>query len=251
MDTDGKIKVVLLGAYGKTGYEVVKMIDNERGDCFELVATVDKRDEAQFKELSEYDGEADVIIDFSHHSITNKITEYATRKNVPLVIATTAHTDEELQMLHKAAETLPVFIAANLSVAVVLLTETAKRFARLYEGSDVEIIEKHHNRKPDAPSGTALMMANEIKDVRPDAEFVFGRSGEREKKRNEIGIHSIRLSNSISDHEIIIANESQTITLGHQVFDSKIYADGALSAAAYIVKQSPGIYGMAELLSNY
>ena len=248
MKNNAKVKTAVCGAYGRSGYEVVKLIENERADAFELVAAVDKKDDAQFKSISEYEGALDVLIDFSHHSATNQITEYAVKNNVALVIATTAHTEEELATLKKASEKVPVFFAANLSMSLIALTDAAKRFTKILPNADIEIIEKHHNKKPDAPSGTALMMAKEIKDVRKNAVFVFGRSGESIRNKEDIGIHSLRVGNVLSDHEILMVTDSEIITLAHQTLDGKVFAEGALAAAAYAITQAPGFYGMKDML---
>ena len=135
-----------------------------------------------------------------------------------------------------------------MSVGVALLARLVKQAAAIFGGCDVEIVEAHHNRKVDAPSGTALMLADAVKSQRPDAEYVYGRSGQHKRQPNEIGIHSLRMGNVVGEHEVIFATDNQTITLKHQAHDRALFAEGALTAAGFLVGQPAGFYHMDDLL---
>ncbi len=193
--------------------------------------------------------DADVIVDFSHHTATPDLLAFAVAQGIPTVIATTGHTDEERAAISAAAERIPVFFAANFSLGVALLIDTARQVARALPDAEIEIIERHHDRKLDAPSGTALAIANALCEVRPDATVVTGRSGYGKRTPQEIGIHAIRMGNIVGEHEVIIGTPNQTITLKHEAHDRALFAEGALAAAAFLCRQTvPGLYGMADLV---
>jgi 4-hydroxy-tetrahydrodipicolinate reductase len=191
------------------------------------------------------------IVDFSHHTCAPALLSYARERGVPVVIATTGHTEEELAAIRAAATEIPVFFAANMSFGVALLVELAKQAAVAMPEADIEIIEKHHNRKLDAPSGTALMLAEEICRVREGAYPKAGRSGKAKREVGEIGIHAVRLGNIVGEHEVIIGTESQTITLKHEAHSRALFAEGALAAAAFLVTVQPGLYDMKSLVGGH
>ncbi len=193
--------------------------------------------------------DADVIVDFSHHSVTPALLGFAVAYRIPVVLATTGHTDAERAAITAASAEIPVFFAANFSLGVALLIDTAKQVARALPEAEIEIIERHHDRKLDAPSGTALAIANALCEVRPDATVVTGRSGYGKRTPQEIGIHAIRMGNIVGEHEVIIGTPNQTITLKHEAHDRALFAEGALAAAAFLCKQTkPGLYGMRDLV---
>ena len=194
--------------------------------------------------LDEYQGPADVVIDFSNHAATAQVVDYCTKRGLPVVVATTGQTEEELALIDGAAKTVPVFLSANMSLGVALLADLAKKAAAVFPDADIEIIEKHHNQKLDVPSGTALLLARRIKEARPAAEFVIGRHENGKRTKAEIGIHSLRLGNEVGVHEIIIATGSETITLKHEAENRSLFAQGALAAAAFIAGKAPGMYDM-------
>ena len=198
--------------------------------------------------IAEYKGEADVIIDFSHHSAVRELISYAIGRTLPLVLSTTGHTEDERALIFEAAKSVPVFYSANMSLGIAVLTDFARRAAALFPEADIEIVEVHHNRKLDAPSGTAEMIADELKTVRPSASFVYGRHGMGKRAPEEIGIHALRMGNVVGEHEVIFATDNQTISLKHQAHDRALFAEGALTAANFIVKQAPGFYHMDDLL---
>ena len=198
--------------------------------------------------LDEYQGPADVVIDFSNHAATAQVVDYCTKRGLPVVVATTGQTEEELAMIDGAAKTVPVFLSANMSLGVALLADLAKKAAAVFPDADIEIIEKHHNQKLDVPSGTALLLARRIKEARPAAEFVIGRHENGKRTKAEIGIHSLRLGNEVGVHEIIIATGSETITLKHEAENRSLFAQGALAAAAFIAGKAPGMYDMRSII---
>ena len=193
-------------------------------------------------------GGIDCIVDFSHHSLTCELLDFAVANNLPAVIATTGHTDEEKAAIYTAAESIPVFFAANFSLGVALLIDAARRVAAAMPDAEIEIIEKHHDRKLDAPSGTALAIADALGRVRPDATVVTGRHGYGKRTPEEIGIHAIRMGNIVGEHEVMIGTPNQTITLKHEAHDRALFAEGALAAAEFLCGKSAGLYSMADLV---
>ena len=246
------MKIIINGANGTMGKNVISAVESGKFDT-EAVALISRSfalDEVAHKypTLEAYQGEADCVIDFSNHEGTQLLTEYCVKRGIPAVIATTGQTDYEKSCIRTASESVPVFLAANTSVGVAVLSELIKQAAAAFPEADIEIIEKHHNRKADAPSGTALTLANSIREVRPDAVYVYGREGHAVRQHNEIGIHAVRLGNEVGTHEIIISNGSETLTFKHEAESRVLFAEGAIKAAEYIVKQPAGLYGMKDML---
>lgn len=192
----------------------------------------------------------DCIVDFSHHSAVGALLDFAIERGIPTVVATTGHTEEELAVIHRAARHIPVFHSANMSLGIALLVELAKTAALAMPDAEIEIIEKHHDRKIDAPSGTALMIANAICDVRPEAYANSGRTGLCKRTPDEIGIHSVRMGNIVGEHEVMIGTQNQTITLKHEAHSRALFAEGALAAAQFIIGCEPGLYDMKSLVSG-
>ena len=195
----------------------------------------------------QYDGPADVLIDFSNHAATAEVINYCVTRRIPAVIATTAQTPEESALISAAAETIPVFRSANMSIGVALLAELAKKTAAMFPGADIEIIERHHNQKLDVPSGTALMLARRIQETRPDSEILVGRR-DYGKRGNEIAIHSLRYGSEVGTHEILISTGSETLTLKHEAENRSLFAQGALTAAAFLVGKAPGLYDLQDIV---
>ena len=200
--------------------------------------------------LDEYQGPADVVIDFSNHAATAQVVDYCTKRGLPVVVATTGQTEEELALIDGAAKTVPVFLSANMSLGVALLADLAKKAAAVFPDADIEIIEKHHNQKLDVPSGTALLLARRIREARPAAEFVIGRHENGKRRPEEIGIHSLRYGNEVGTHEIIISTGRETLTLKHEAENRALFADGALAAAAFVCGRAPGLYDMRDMLGE-
>lgn len=242
------IRVILNGAAGRMGAEVEKLIVAD--DALSLVARVDRLGEEAgcYPSLSAVGAAADVIIDFSHHAATADILAYAKEKNLPVLIATTGQTDEENAMIAEAAKEIPVFHSANMSLGVALLAELAKKTAAGMPGADIEIVETHHNRKLDAPSGTALLLANAIRTVREKAKLLVGRNGACKREKDEIGISSIRRGNIVGIHEVIVSTDNETITLKHEAHSRALFADGAIAAAKFLVGKGAGLYTMDDMI---
>ena len=250
------MNIILNGALGFMGREVVKLCDScYRGARLAYGVDVGGSDKSDFliyrslNEIPDTDS-VDCIVDFSHHSATEALVEFAMDKKIPLVLATTGHTDDELAMIKEAANEIPLFYSGNMSLGIALLVELAKTTAEAMPEAEIEIIEKHHDRKLDAPSGTALMLANGIKEVRPDAYTNLGRSGHGKRTHEEIGIHSIRMGNIVGEHEVIIGTQNQTITLKHEAHSRALFAEGALAAAEFICDKAPGLYDMKSLVNS-
>jgi 4-hydroxy-tetrahydrodipicolinate reductase len=201
-----------------------------------------------FQELG--DVPADVLIDFSHHSAIEDVLSYARRMGCAVVVGTTGHTAEEKTKIYEAAKDLPVFYSGNMSLGIAVLCRLARQAASYFPEADIEIVEVHHNRKVDAPSGTAHMLFNSIRQVRPEAVEVCGRSGEGKRKANEIGVASLRMGNVVGVHEVHICTPTQSLTLRHDAITRGMLADGAVDAARFVNGKPIGLYTMEELLEE-
>ena len=244
--------IIISGICGHMGREVLALADDP-SNGMTVAAGVDKTPSfgmpvPVFSDFCGVDCTADCIIDFSHHSATAALTAFAVEKNIPLVIATTGQTDEEKETIAEAAKTIPVFFAANFSIGVALLCALAKKTASVIEGAEIEIVETHHDRKLDAPSGTALAIADAIKEVRPDSKVVCGRSGHAKREAGEIGISSIRIGNVVGVHEVLVGTQNETITLKHEAHSRALFASGAVAAARFLSGKGPGLYTMNDMI---
>ena len=249
------MNILVSGLYGHMGREVAALLlkGTEGGKlCSGVSLDIDGTFDVPCSEsFADADGaNVDCIVDFSHHSLTKDLLDFAVSNNLPVVLATTGQTEEEMQMINDASGRIPVFYAANYSLGVALLIDLAKRAAAVMSGAEIEIVETHHNRKVDAPSGTALAIANAICEVRPDSKIVTGRSGYGKRERNDIGIQSVRVGNVVGIHEVIIGTDSQSITLKHEAYSRALFAEGALKAAAFLLNKKPGLYNMNNLLEE-
>ena len=192
--------------------------------------------------------EADVVIDFSHHSAVAEVLDYAKSIGAAAVIGTTGHTEEEKTLIYRAAKEAPVFYAGNMSLGIAVLCRLARQAAAFFPDADIEIVEVHHNRKVDAPSGTAHMLFEAIKQARPNATEHCGRAGEGKRTADEIGISSLRMGSVVGIHEVHICTPSQTLTLRHEAVTRAMLADGAVDAARYMAGKAPGLYSMDHLM---
>lgn len=238
------MKAVLCGANGAMGkliggilgQDVVGKvsIDGENGVC------------KTFDQLGPV--EADVVIDFSHHTAVADVLAYAKKIGAAAVIGTTGHTEEEKAMIYEAAKKIPVFFSGNMSLGIAVLCRLAKQAASFFPDADIEIVEVHHNRKVDAPSGTALMLFNAVKEARPQAVANCGRSGEGKRTKEEVGISSLRMGNVVGIHEVHIHTGTQCLTLKHEAVTRAMLADGAVDAARFMVGKAKGLYNMENIL---
>ena len=240
------MRAVLCGANGAMG----KLIDGLMPG--EIVGRVSLDGENGVPKTFEELGivSSDVIIDFSHHSAVADVLAYGKKTGAAVVIGTTGHTPEEKALIHAAAAEIPVFYSGNMSLGIAVLCRLAKQAAACFPDADIEIVEVHHNRKVDAPSGTAHMLFNAIKEVRPDATEHCGRSGEGKREKQEIGISSLRLGNVVGVHEVHICAGSQTLTLRHEAVTRTMLAEGAVDAARFMVGKDSGFYNMDQLLEG-
>ena len=248
--------IILCGCGGRMGQAIVRA--TEQGDALRVVAGVDVNADAVapacafpvYTNISEFPGSADVIVDFSHHTALPSLLDYAVRTGTPLVVSTTGHTEEEMKMMKDASEKVAIFFSRNMSIGINLLIELAKSAAKtLGVAFDVEIVEKHHNQKLDAPSGTALMIAEAIAEEREESEFIYDRHAVRQKREpREIGIHSIRGGTIVGEHDAIFAGKDEIITISHTATSREVFAEGALRAAAYLAGKGAGLYNMSDLI---
>lgn len=249
-----KTRIILSGACGRMGkavYDAVYSSDN----C-EIVCGVDVSQSSSlpfpvYASFGEVRENADVIIDFSHHSAVYDVLNYAKEHSTPAVIATTGHDEDETAYIEKCAEDVAVFYSRNMSIGINLMIALAKKAASVLGTSfDIEIVEEHHNKKLDAPSGTALMIADAVRDtLDTDTHYVYDRHLERrQREKNEIGIHSIRGGNIVGEHEIIFAGQDEVIRIHHSAASREVFAKGALSAALYLSKQKKGYHNMESML---
>lgn len=244
------MNILISGICGFMGREVKKLCEaNYRGVNLAFGVDPNASDEVyrSFDEIPSSEG-VDCIIDFSHHTATPALLDFATTNNLPLVLCTTGHSDEEIELIHNAADSIPLFYSGNMSLGIALLIELAQTTAATFPEAEIEIVEKHHNRKIDAPSGTALMLANAIQEVRTEAYVNCGRSGQGKRNHDEIGIHSIRMGNIVGEHEVIISTTSQTITLKHEAHNRALFAEGSIAAADFLVGQPAGMYDMKSMI---
>jgi len=240
------MRAVICGANGAMG----KLIDGILGS--EVVGRVSIDGEngvpKTFGELGAVD--ADMLIDFSHHSAIAEVLAYAEKIGCAAVIGTTGHTAEEKALIYAAAEKIPVFYSGNMSLGIAVLCRLAKQAASFFPDADIEIVETHHTRKVDAPSGTALMLFNAIKEVRPQATANCGRAGEGKRTKDEIGISSLRLGNVVGVHEIHIHTATQSLTLRHDAITRAMLAEGAVDAARFMEGKPTGLYNMESVLNG-
>ena len=247
--------VVISGCCGKMGRVINDIISN-RSDT-KVIAGIDKvcekySDFTVVSKPSELSCKPDVIIDFSHPSLLTPILHYAAEKGgIPAVLCTTGYTAEQTAELTKASETQPIFYSRNMSLGINLMLELAKKAAKvLGDQFDIEIVEKHHNQKIDAPSGTALMLADALASVRDgETQYMYDRHAQRKKReKSEIGIHSVRGGTIVGEHEVIFAGNNEVITLSHSAQSKELFAVGAVNAAVFMSGKGPGLYDMSALV---
>lgn len=245
-------KIILCGCQGYMGKTITQVVA-ERNDIT-IVAGVDIKNDLTtdypiFSKIEDVNIEADVIIDFSHPSLLEEILIFATGKNIPTVIATTGNSDEDIKKIEIASEKCPIFFSYNMSLGISLITELAvKAKAVLGDQFDIEIIEKHHNKKVDAPSGTAIMLANAL-NTDNEYDLVYDRHSERKARaKNEIGISSVRGGTIVGEHCVIFAGNDEVIEIKHTAFSKKVFAVGAINAAVWLKDKPNGLYSMKHIV---
>lgn len=250
------IDIILTGALGRMGRFITAKVSELEG--FNITAAVDiTKDDSYsyplYSALSDIPEPKGVIVDFSNHALTSELLEYAEKNNIPCVISTTGHTEDEKKRIIEASKKIPIFYSYNMSIGINLITELAKKAAALLcESFDIEIVEKHHNKKLDAPSGTALMIADGISEVLEEKpEYVYDRSSvRRERSKQEIGISSIRGGTIVGEHDVIFAGYNEVITLSHHAASREVFAMGAIRAAEFLAYKPAGMYNMKNLIGN-
>ena len=253
-----KIKIILSGACGKLCTAISDIV-SERDDC-EIICGIDKKHADRsypiYDSFDKITESADVIIDCSFHSTVRDVASYAVNAGIPVVICTTGHTDDEEEIIARAARKTAVIKSRNMSLGINLLTELVRRTAAaLGEDFDIEIVEAHHRNKKDAPSGTALMLADAARSAREAAgigsEYVFDRQGvRRERVSSEIGISSIRGGTIVGEHSVIFAGNDEVITLSHSAGSRSLFAAGAIKAAFFIADKKAGFYTMSDVIDS-
>lgn len=248
------MNVIVSGIQGEMGHHVLKALDPIHGAT--VVAGIDREADTtrSFPIYSNWNAlaeKADVIIDFSHHSAVDAMLDYCETTGTPAVICTTGLSDEQIERIRRLCSTVPLLRSGNMSVGVNLLLDLVARTAQtLYANYDIEIVEKHHNRKVDAPSGTALMLAKAAKDAVPEPrEYSYGRQGnDCKRKTEEIGIHAIRGGTIVGEHSVIFAGNDEIIEISHTALSRAVFASGAVRAAQFLINQNPGLYSMKDVL---
>ncbi|MDR1409508.1 MAG: 4-hydroxy-tetrahydrodipicolinate reductase [Oscillospiraceae bacterium] len=249
------LNILLSGCTGQMG-RVVAALAAQHKDT-QILAGIDPGGDSSlskfpvFASPADFSGKADIIIDFSHPNALAGLLEYAVSHRTPAVICTTGLVDAQVNLVRRAADRIPVFFSANMSLGVNLLKVLAQRAAQILGATfDIEIVEAHHNQKVDAPSGTALMLADAIHEILPDTHYVYDRSQVRRKRdKKEIGISAIRGGTIVGEHEVIFAGHSEVLKLSHSAQSKELFAAGALNAAAFLRAQQPGLYDMRDMIS--
>lgn len=250
------IKIIMHGCNGKMGRVICGLVQND-ADA-EIVAGIDmssaNTDFPVFTNINDCNIEADVIIDFSTAFAVDGVINYAVEKNIPAVICTTGLSDETMELFEKAAEKVPMFKSANMSVGINLLAAILKKYSEvLYDaGFDVEIVERHHNQKIDAPSGTAILLGDAVNEgVGNKLEYVYDRSQVRQKRdRRELGFSAVRGGTIVGDHEVIFAGKDEVIEFTHSAYSKEVFAVGAIKAAKFIKGKDAGKYDMQDVMAE-
>ena len=248
-------KIILSGCNGKMG-KVISSLVAENPDC-EIIAGVDQNtDSYAFPVFESFDSlsdiQADTIIDFSHPSVLEPMLNYVAKTNIPAVICTTGYSEEQTQRIHTAAKDYPIFFSFNMSLGINLLIELSKKAACiLSDNFDIEIIEAHHNQKLDAPSGTAVMIADAIKEAVCDKDYheVYDRHSVRAKRdKKEIGMHAIRGGTIVGEHTVMFAGNDEIVSISHSARSKGIFALGSVKAAMFMVGKPAGLYSMKDMI---
>lgn len=247
------MNIIVCGSNGKMGHSLIKLIKEH--NSHQVVAGIDKNTQHNqnipvFSSICEFDLKADVLIDFSHPSALSDILTYCKKTKTPAVICTTGLSKSQVDEIKKVSEFIPIFYSQNMSYGVGVLVNLIKSATKaLGNISDIEIIEKHHNQKIDAPSGTALMLADKISDsLEYSPKLTFDRSNQRKpRSKEEIGIHSVRGGGIFGEHEVIFASKNEILTISHEALSRDVFSQGAILAAEFIIDKPCGIYTMSDI----
>lgn len=249
-------KMIMHGCNGRMGHMIIDLVKDDKD--IEVVAGVDAFGESSydfpvFKSLSECNTEADVIVDFSSASAVDGLLDYCVSKKVPVVLCSTGLSPEQLEKVKEASKSVAVLKSANMSYGVNVLLKVLREVSPLFAeaGFDIEIVEKHHNQKLDAPSGTAIALADAINDSFDDKyDYVYDRSTRREKRpKKEIGISAVRGGTIVGDHDVIFAGLDEVVTFSHRAYSRAVFGKGAIEAAKFLAGKAAGMYDMADVLA--
>ena len=249
------LRLILSGCNGRMGRAVEHLCaaqpDLEIAAGFDLLGTGD-RDFPVFSSPAEFQGQADALIDFSSPAALPALLDFCVQRNIPAVLATTGYSEEQLAAIDQAARVIPVFRSANMSLGVNLLLKMVKEAAKVLAAADfdMEVLEKHHNQKVDAPSGTALALADSLNEAMDHQyHYVYDRSSRREKRdKKEIGIQSVRGGSIVGEHDVIFAGQDEVITFSHTAYSKAIFAKGAILAAKFLKGKPAGLYDMSDVI---
>lgn len=247
------MRILLNGANGRMGNEIIELVKKQSD--VKIVCGFDKEENKKgqfpvYNKIEDIKEQVDVIIDFSIPVATFKILEYARKNKVPTVIATTGFNDGELKEIEKISKEIPIFKSSNMSLEINLMVSLVQNIAKVLKESDIEIIETHHNKKIDSPSGTAILLADAINKVLEEKkEYNFDRMRKREKRdKKEIGFSAVRGGNIVGEHTVQFFGENETLEITHKSYSRQVFAEGALKAARFIVNQQEGLYDMNDLI---
>lgn len=248
------LHIVLTGCNGRMGKALSALAADAEGLVIAAGVDVVKIPSGSFpvyETPAKYTGPADVVVDFSHISALPTLLKYCKKRKLPLVLATTGQNDEQKTQIIEASKEIPVFLSANMSVGVALMKDLVRRAAQVLNGYDIEVIEKHHNQKLDAPSGTALLLADAAAEGAGGKRFVYDRHAVRRKRDpGEIGISSVRGGTIIGEHEVLFAGYNEVITIAHSAQSRELFAAGALRAARFMAGKPAGLYTMDDLVAS-
>ena len=250
------VKVLLSGCLGKMGTTIINSAKT-KFENVEIVAGFDRLDSTDgdfpiFSDLAKCDVDFDVIIDFSRADALKKLLAFAKETKKPLIICSTGYTPDDLALIEESSKEIPLFRSANMSIGVNVVNNILKKVSSmLYENFDIEIIEKHHNQKVDAPSGTALLLAHTIQGaIEEKTDLIYGREGTHKREKEEICVHTVRGGGIIGDHDVIFAGDGEVIEINHKAISRDVFAVGALKAAQYMANISKaGKYDMDNVLN--
>lgn len=249
------INILISGANGKMGKKVLEaslLSQNVKAVCgVDLIENLSNSDFPIYSSFDSVKEKVDVVIDFSSPKTLDSIIDFTTKTGANVVLCSTGFTAEQIEQINAISNKVAVFRSANMSLGVNVLIDLVKKAAKALYGFDVEIIEKHHNQKVDAPSGTALMLADAVKEECPEKFYTYGREGIVGKRDvNEIGIHAVRGGTIVGEHDVLFASNAETVTLSHQATDRAVFASGAIKAAEFIADKKQGLYNMSDVIND-
>ena len=249
------MNILLNGASGKMGNEVAKTV--EKTEDMQIVSGIGLEEDLSgkfpiYSKTEDIKEDIDIIIDFSVPKATFNVLEYAKNKKIPIVIATTGFSKEEIQKIEETSKEIPIFRSANMSLDINLMAKILKEVAKVLSNTDIEIIETHHNRKIDSPSGTAILLADAINEVLEEKkEYDFTRMQKREpRKKSEIGFSSIRGGNIVGEHTVAFFGENETLEIKHTSYSRQVFVEGAIKAVRFLITKENGLYDMNDLINE-